>query len=192
MMTDDAIRKAREEAGYRILSSELVYKNPWTAVREDKIIHPGGKEGLYGIVERGPFAVIMPVHADGRVTLVQQFRYPVGKRLWEFPMGMWETRPDAEAEALALGELREETGLRAGELIHAGTLYQGAGYSTQEGHVFLARNLIRGAAEREASEADMVVRDVSFAEFERMIVEGEITCMVTLAAFAQIRARGLI
>lgn len=192
MVMDDIVRKAREEAGYRILSSELVYKNPWTAVREDKIIHPGGKEGLYGIVERGPFAVIMPVHEDGRITLVQQFRYPVGKRLWEFPMGMWETRPDAEAEALALGELREETGLRAGELIHAGTLYQGAGYSTQKGHVFLARNLVRGEAEREASEADMVVRDVTLAEFERMIVDGEMTCMVTLAAFAQIRARGLL
>ncbi|MCX8667286.1 NUDIX hydrolase [Acetobacteraceae bacterium B3987] len=191
-MMDDDVRKACEEAGYQILSSEMVYENPWTAVREDRIIHPGGKKGLYGVVERGTFAVIMPVHGDGRITLVQQFRYPVGKRLWEFPMGMWETRPDADATELALGELREETGLRAGELIHAGTLYQGAGYSTQMGHVFLAKNLVRGEAEREATEADMKVKDISLAEFDRMIVDGELTCMVTLAAYAQIKVRGLL
>lgn len=192
MMTDDEIRKACEKAGYQILSSERVYENPWTAVREDKIIHPGGKKGLYGVVERGTFAVIMPLHADGRVTLVQQFRYPVGRRLWEFPMGTWETRPDADATELALGELREETGLRAGELIHAGTLYQGAGYSNQMGHVFLARNLVRGDAEREETEADMRTRDIPLAEFDRMIADGEMTCMVTLAAYAQIRGRGLL
>ncbi len=192
MIDENAIKKSRSDAGYQVLESRLVYENPWTAVREDQIIHPNGQKGLYGVVERGTFAVIMPVHADGMVTLVQQFRYPVGERLWEFPMGMWETRPDASAEELALGELREETGLRAGELIHAGTVYQGAGYSNQKGHVFLARNLVRGDAEREATEADMITHDVTLAQFEEMIAKGDITCMVTLAAFAQIRARGLL
>ncbi|MDF7673760.1 NUDIX hydrolase [Acetobacteraceae bacterium ESL0709] len=189
---EDELRKAREEAGYKILSSRMAYKNPWTAVREDIIIHPSGKQGLYGVVERGTFAVIMPFHANGNVTLVQQFRYPVGKRLWEFPMGMWETREGVQAEDLALGELREETGLRARELIHAGELYQGAGYSTQKGHVFLARDLVRGEADREATESDMIVRDLPLTEFEDMIRKGELTCMVTIAAFAQIRLRGLI
>lgn len=189
---EKALRKAREEAGYQILSSRMAYKNPWTAVREDIIIHPGGQKGLYGVVERGAFAVIMPLHANGNVTLVQQFRYPVGKRLWEFPMGMWEMKKDVKAEELALGELREETGLRARELIPAGELYQGAGYSTQKGYVFLARDLVRGEAEREATESDMTVRDLPLAAFEEMIRTGALTCMVTIAAFAQIRLRGLI
>lgn len=191
-MTDDQIRKAQKEAGYKLISSTEVYRNPWTAVREDKIIHPSGQEGLYGVVERGMFAVILPQHKDGKISLVQQFRYPVGKRLWEFPMGMWETRDDVSPEDVALGELHEETGLKAGELIHAGTLYQGAGYSTQQGHVFLARDLERGETERESTEVDMCVCDVTLEKFEKMIAQGEMTCMVTLAAFAQIRARGFI
>ncbi|MXV44979.1 NUDIX domain-containing protein [Saccharibacter sp. 17.LH.SD] len=191
-MDEETIRQAQKKAGYQLLSSKEVYKNPWTAVREDRIIHPSGQKGLYGIVERGVFAVILPQHEDGKISLVRQFRYPVGERLWEFPMGMWETRSDVTPEELALGELREETGLRAGELIHAGTMYQGAGYSTQKGHVFLARNLVRGEAEREATEADMTVHDVTLAQFESMLANGDITCMVTIAAFAQIRARGLI
>ncbi|QHI95997.1 NUDIX domain-containing protein [Aristophania vespae] len=190
--TSAEVQKAREKAGFQILSSRLAYKNPWTAVREDIIIHPSGKKGLYGVVERGTFAVIMPVHANGDVSLIQQFRYPIGKRLWEFPMGMWETKDNVKAEELALGELREETGLIANELIPAGTLYQGAGYSTQKGYVFLARDLVRGEAEREETESDITVHDMPLDVFEDMIKKGEITCMVTIAAFAQIRARGLI
>lgn len=187
-----ALRRAQAEAGYKLLSTRHVYKNPWTAVREDIFLRPDGREGLYGIVERGTFSVIMPVHRDGKVTLVRQFRYPVGKRLWEFPMGMWEERENVDPAELALGELREETGLAAGELIAAGTLYQGAGYSTQMGYVYLARDLERGEAAREATEADMTAHDVTLAAFERMVAEGEITCMVTLAAFALIRAKGLV
>lgn len=192
-MTDQySVQEARQKAGYQLVSSRLAYQNPWTTLREDIIIHPNGQKGLYGIVERGTFSVIMPLHDDNRVTLVQQFRYPVGKRLWEFPMGMWETKENIDSRELALGELREETGLQAGTLIHAGTLYQGAGYSTQQGHIFLARDLTYGQTEREGSEADMIVQDFPLSEFERMIAKGEMTCMVTLAAFAQIRARGLI
>ncbi|TPW35111.1 NUDIX domain-containing protein [Oecophyllibacter saccharovorans] len=186
------IRAAQAAAGYRLLGTRQVYRNPWTAVREDVFLRPDGRKGLYGTVERGTFSVIMPQHRDGRITLVRQFRYPVAKRLWEFPMGMWEERSDVDPAELALGELREETGLRAGRLIAAGMLYQGAGYSTQKGYVYLARDLERGDTARESSEADMTAHDVTLEQFERMIAEGEITCMVTLAAFALIRARGLL
>ena len=187
-----SIEEERRKAGFKTLSTRIAYSNPWTAVREDIIERPDGKEGLYGVVERGEFVVILPLHTDGQVTIIQQFRYPVGERLWELPMGMWETRENVDPIELALGELREETGLTAGEMVHAGTMYQGAGYSNQKGHLFLARNLTRGEAEREESEADMTAHDVPLAEFERMIVSGEMKCMVSLAAFALIRAKGLI
>ena len=58
-------------------------------MREDRIRHPDGSDGLYGVVERSDFVVIAPMQ-DGRLTLVEQFRYPVSARMWEFPMGMWE------------------------------------------------------------------------------------------------------
>ncbi|GBR11908.1 NUDIX domain-containing protein [Gluconobacter frateurii] len=187
-----SIEDARTAAGFQTVSTRIAYSNPWTAVREDIIIHPNGKKGLYGIVERGEFVVILPMHADGRVTLIQQFRYPVGERLLELPMGMWETKENVDPVELALGELREETGLRAGEMIHAGTMYQGAGYSNQKGHVFLARNLTRGETELEETEQDITTQDMTLAEFEALIARGELKCMVSLAAFALIRAKGLI
>ncbi|MBF0859053.1 NUDIX hydrolase [Gluconobacter sp. LMG 31484] len=187
-----SLEDARKDAGFQTLSTRLAYSNPWTAMREDIIVHPNGKQGLYGIVERGEFVVILPLHADGKVTLIQQFRYPVGERLWELPMGMWETKENVDPVKLALGELREETGLRAGEMIHIGSMYQGAGYSNQKGHVFLARNLTRGETALEATEEDITCHDMTLDAFETMIRNGELKCMVSLAAFALIRAKGLI
>ncbi|GAJ29758.1 NUDIX domain-containing protein [Acidomonas methanolica] len=180
---------------YEVVSSRMAYSNPWTALREDIIIRPDGKQGLYGVVERGPFVVVMPV-GIGRegptVTLIRQYRYPVNERLWEFPMGMWESRPDAAPEQVAAGELREETGLIAGTLIYGGAMFQGAGYSTQKGHIYLATDLTQGEPAREATEDDMSCLTVPLKTFEAMIARNEIVCMVTLAAFALLRARALV
>ncbi|MCH4091520.1 NUDIX domain-containing protein [Acetobacter sp.] len=184
-----------DDGGYITLSSRIAYENPWTRVREDIIRRPNGKDGLYGIVERGDFVVIMPVGGEGgerTVTLIQQFRYPVQRRMWEFPMGMWETKPDADPELVAAGELREETGLSAARMQHVGVVYQGAGYSTQRGHVYLATDLTPGENALEETEQDITCHTVALAEFERMVRDNEITCMVTLAAFAMIRSHGLV
>lgn len=83
----------RSGHGWRVSDAftRVAYENKWTRVREDIIRRPNGQDGLYGIVERGEFAVIVPLGmtAEGPVlTLIQQFRYPVRRRLWEFPMGM--------------------------------------------------------------------------------------------------------
>ena len=41
----------------------------------------------------GPTSSVVVPWQDGRLTLVEQDRYPVGERMWEFPMGMWEQSP---------------------------------------------------------------------------------------------------
>ncbi|GBQ75738.1 ADP-ribose pyrophosphatase [Acetobacter malorum DSM 14337] len=185
-----------DAGGYVTLSSRIAYENPWTRVREDIIRRPNGKDGLYGVVERGQFVVILPLGEteDGRrtVTLVNQYRYPIGKRLWELPMGMWEEQPDAAPEALAAGELQEETGLIAKTLHHAGVMYQGAGFTTQKGHVYLATGLTQGPSAREETEQDMTCHTLLLEEVEEMIRKNEITCMVTLSAFGLLRAQALI
>ncbi|HYZ22286.1 MAG TPA: NUDIX hydrolase [Rhodopila sp.] len=176
---------------FQTLSSRIAYENRWTRVREDKIRHPDGSDGLYGVVERSDFVVVVPWQ-DGRLTLVEQYRYPVQTRMWEFPMGMWEQTPGIDPAALAAAELREETGLRAGTMLHAGTIFQGPGYCTQQGHVFLATDLTQGAPDREATEQDMICRDVPLAVFETMIRDGTIREAMTISAFGLLRLKGLV
>ena len=126
------------------------------------------------------------------LAMVQQYRYPVRQRLWELPMGMWEGDPDAAPGRVAAGELREETGLVAGAMRPAGTLFQGAGYSDQRGHVFLATGLVQHRPLPEATEQDMICRLIPVAEVEEMIRDGRIACMVSIAAFGLLRLKGLL
>nr|WP_294529563.1 NUDIX hydrolase [uncultured Rhodopila sp.] len=176
---------------YVTLSSRVAYENPWTRLREDRIRRPDGSEGVYGVVERPDFVVIVPWQA-GRVTLVEQYRYPVHARMWEFPMGMWEQAPGTDPAVLAAAELREETGLAAGHMLHAGTIFQGPGYCSQRGHIFLATELTRGETAREVSEQDMIAREFPLAELEAMIRTGIIVDAMSVSAFGLLRVKGLL
>jgi len=176
---------------YVTLSSRIAYENRWTRLREDRIRHADGSDGLYGVVERSDFAVIAPWQ-DGRLTLVEQYRYPVSGRVWEFPMGMWEQAPGIDPVVLAAGELREETGLIAKRMIHAGEIFQGPGYCNQRGHIFLATGLTQGEPDREATEQDMVCRSFALAEFEAMIRDGTLRDAMTIAGFGLLRVKGLL
>lgn len=194
-MTAKKIIGQPDAGGITPVSSRIAYENRWLKIREDIIKYPNNLDGMFGVVERNEFAVILPLGQDGNtqtVTLIRQYRYPVGEFMWELPMGMWELKPDAIPEMVAAGELEEETGLRAKTLIHAGSFYQGAGYSTQKGHVFLATNLTQHSTNREATEQNMTCHTVPLAQFEKMIETGEVTCMVSIAAFCLLRSKKLV
>jgi hypothetical protein len=176
---------------YVTLSSRIAYENRWTRIREDRIRHPNGSDGLYGVVERADFAVIVPWH-NGRLTLVEQYRYPVSRRVWEFPMGMWEHAPGTDPAVLAAAELREETGLIAGHMLHTGEIFQGPGYCNQRGHIFLATGLTQGEPDREATEQDMICRRFTLGEFEAMVCDGTLCEAMTISAFGMLRVKGLL
>ncbi len=108
------------------LSSRIVYRNPWMTVREDEIRHADGSPGIFGVVEKPDFALVLPRWRDG-FWLVEQFRYPVGRRAWEFPQGSWGAGSSGGQAELARQELAEETGLRAAGLTHLGHLFEAYG-----------------------------------------------------------------
>lgn len=108
------------------VNSRVVYQNPWMVVREDEIRRPDGSPGIFGVVEKPDFALVMPRWRDG-FWLVEQFRYPVGRRAWEFPQGSWGHGGGGDQAALARQELAEEAGLRAESLTHLGHLFEAYG-----------------------------------------------------------------
>lgn len=159
-------------------STRLVYENPWIRVREDEVRRADGSPGLYGVVDRPDFALVIPRDEHG-LWLVEQYRYPVGRRAWEFPQGAGADR----SEALARAELLEETGLRAGSLRHLGHLHPAYGVLSQGFDVWLAEDLEEGEPQREASEQDMVSRRVPEAEFVEMVRRGDVVDACTIAAY---------
>jgi len=168
------------------VSSREVYRNAWMSVREDVVRRGDGSVGLYGVVDKTDFAVIIPRDERG-LWLVEQYRYPVRRRAWEFPQGSWTAPATGSAAALAAAELREETGLRADQLRHLGHLHGGYGFSSQGFDVFVATGLTAGPPEREPTESDMVTRQVTAAEFTRMVAAGAVIDSATLAAYGLLR-----
>ena len=165
----------------RALSTRIAYENPWMRVREDVVRWPGGHEALYGVVEKPDFAVVLPRDGDGW-WMVEQFRYTIGRRAWEFPQGSWPAGEHGDTLALAAAELREETGLVAASLDQIGRMQEAYGFADQACDVFLATGLTHGEPDREPTEHGMVHRWVSDEELGRMIRAGDVVDSVTLAA----------
>ncbi|MCX5045251.1 NUDIX hydrolase [Aldersonia sp. NBC_00410] len=165
------------------LGSRQVYANAWMTVREDDVRRDDGSLGIYGVVDKPHFALVIPLDGD-RVHLVEQFRYPVGERRWEFPQGTAPNRAELAAAELAGRELREETGLRAGRMDKIGELDVAPGMSSQRGSVFLATELVEGPHEREDEEQDMRNAWFSRAEFEAMVARGQVSDAQSIAAWA--------
>ena len=166
-----------------------MYANPWMAVREDTVRRPDGSTGIYGVVDAPDIALVIPADGD-RLHLVEQYRYPVAGRRWEFPSGTADQALDVDAAALAARELREETGLAAGTLTPLGALDVAPSMFSQRCAVFLATDLTAGPPQRELPEQDMRSAWFTRADVERMIVDGTITDAKSTAAYTLLLLRG--
>lgn len=163
------------------VSSREVYRNHWMRVREDEILRSNGAPGIYGLVEKDDAAIIIPID-NGRVWLVEQFRYSIGERALELPQGGWEMEIESPEE-LARGELREEIGMNAAEMTCLGMTWIAYGFTRQKQHVYLATGLTAAPGERDAEEHDLITRSFTIEEFEQMMLDGTIRDGCTLSAW---------
>lgn len=173
------------------LASIEIYRNRWLALKEDKIQRADGSEGIYSVVEKSDFVVILPVE-NGCIYVVEQYRYAIGERTIELPQGSWELTPEATPEALAAGELREETGLVAGQMRYVGYQKLAQGYSNQGYHIYLASDLHYQGQNLDAEEVGLTARKIPTDEFMALILEGKITDATSVAAFLLAKAKNLI
>ncbi len=173
------------------VESRVVYRNRWMQLREDKIRRQSGAEGIYGVVEKPDFVVIIPIQGE-HIHLVQQYRYPVGSRQWELPQGAWEGKPDADPLLLARGELEEETGLQAGAMVYVGYQYLAYGMCDQGYHIFLATDLQPGVRKLDEEEEGLITQAFSLKAFEGMLISGEIQDATTSNAYGLARLKGFL
>jgi ADP-ribose pyrophosphatase len=164
------------------VATREIYRNPWMVLREDDIRRPDGSPGIYAVVDKPTYALVMPYDGN-RFRLVEQFRYPVGARRWEFPQGTAPDVVDIEPTELAERELREETGLRATSFEALGQVDIAPGMSSQRGWVFLATGIAEGESDREHEEQDMRSAWFSREDVEQMIRFGVIVDSQSIAAY---------
>jgi len=173
------------------ISTRVAYENKWMTVREDTVRRVSGAEGIYGVVEKPDFVAIIPIH-KGYIHLVEQYRYPVEGRYWEIPQGSWEENPQADNSVVAAGELKEETGLVAGQMKYVGHIFQAYGYSDQGFHLYLATELEETEQDLDQEEEGLVTERFSIEEFEKMITFSVLKDATTISAYGLAKLKGLV
>lgn len=171
------------------LESRQVYANPWMTVREDTIRRADGSTGIHAVVDGPDIALVIPTDGD-RLHLVEQYRYPMAGRRWEFPSGNVEATVDADPAAAASRELREETGLVAGVLTRLGTLDVAPSTLSYRCWVFVATDLTQGPVQPDLEEEDLQSAWFTRAEVDSMIRDGTLTDAKSIAACTLLLAHG--
>lgn len=126
-------------------------------------------------IVRHPGAVaVVPLHEDGSVTLVRQFRASVGERILEITAGTCDVLGE-DLATTARRELVEEVGLAAGRLEQLGSFLNSPGYCDQRTVVFLATDLTEVDRQPEGpEETDAEVVRIALDHAISMVVAGDI------------------
>lgn len=167
-------------ADFTHLGESTVYEGFRITVAVARWQGPDGAEHERDVVHHPGAVAVVPLHADGTVTLVSQFRTPLESELVELPAGIRDVAGEPEADT-ANRELAEEVGLHAGHLEHLVTFHNSPGFCDEEVWVFLGTDLSEVPHAREGPEEEaMVVRRLPLAEAVAMIGTGEITDAKTI------------
>ncbi len=162
------------------LASKLLFKNPYWEYKLDRYTLPDGSAGEYHYVHSPGAALIIPLHDDGTMTIVKQFRYLWKKESIEFACG---GVVDGNPLETARKELAEEACLKAKDLKLIAEFNPFNGATDEVCRVYLATGLTGTMREKDASEEFEILK-MSTVEFERLIERGEIWDGMTLAAWA--------
>ena len=164
---------------WKKLSTKIVHKNNWYSVRQDKVITPGGKKGVYSVVTSPPGVYIVAINDRKEIYLIKLFRYTTNMMSVEVPGGGSENQKPLLA---AKRELREEVGLVARQWKLLGKFQAFCGISDEMGYVYLAQDLkdVNGSKQRE--EGIQEVTTVPVKKVFKMIENGEITDDQTIVA----------
>jgi ADP-ribose pyrophosphatase len=167
---------------------DLLFETPWVRVIDKEIIAPGGgAPERYLCVEISDYIAICPQLPDGRFVMVQQFRPPLERAVWEFPSGQIE--PGETTEAAADRELFEETGHRVRRLVALGRYHPDPGRLSNRGHLFFG-----GVAPAPGwqPEPGIAVARVTGTEIDAMIADGRFTHLQHVALWLMVKTAGLL
>lgn len=169
---------------WKTLTSTLVTQNPWWSYKLDKFEIPGGVKGEYHYVETAGSSMIVPVTTDGKLILVNQYRYLRNRESVEFPCG--GVKAGKSYEEMARIELEEETGFRSDHVQFVGEFNPFNGVTNEICKVYIAGNLIPVKSRPDATEEFEIV-ECSPAELDEMIRTNKIWDGMTMAGWMLVR-----
>lgn len=163
----------------RTISSKEIFKGVLLHVLKDEVELENGVHSTREFVLHPGAVAVVPITDDGKVVLVEQYRYPIKQKLLEIPAGKFD-KPGEDALECAKRELEEETGYTASEYVYLGYIHTTPGFSNEVIHIYLARKLEKGRMSPDEDEI-LKVHVEDFQEVLKKCISGEITDAKTLA-----------
>jgi 8-oxo-dGTP pyrophosphatase MutT (NUDIX family) len=150
-----------------------IYDNPWINIKEFQVIHPGGRDGIYGVVHFKNFATgVIPLDEFNNTWIVGQYRYTLKKYSWEIPEGGGKL--DIAPIESAKRELLEETGIKAEQWTEIIKMDLSNSVTDEIGFGYVARDL--SFFEPNPDEDELLeIRKLPFEELFKMAIDGVIT-----------------
>lgn len=161
------------------ISSERIYEGAILNLRKDTVTAPKGT-AYREIVEHNGAVAIVPVTDDGKLIMVKQFRYPMGKAVLEIPAGKID-KGETDPEKTARRELKEETGYTAENLHYLGKINPSVAYTEEVIHLYGATGLTPGETDFDEDEA-LDILEFDFEEAYHMAASGQLVDAKTIAA----------
>lgn len=190
-MTEVSTETDRNGSPFRIVAERVVWANHrLMSMAKVEVEGPDGEQLERDVLHHPGAVAMLPLHDDGSVTLVRQYRVAVDAAIWELPAGLRDVPGEPPAET-ARRELVEEAGLAADEVRLLTVFHNSPGLSDETVHIFVATGLTPVPDNRQGvEEQHMLVERFPMAEALAMVDDGRITDAKTVIGLLTLARSG--
>jgi len=165
----------------KTLHSEEIFSGKVVRLCLEEVELPNGKQSKREIIKHPGAVAIIPVTADNKIVMVEQYRHALGKIIVEIPAGKLEKGEDPRE--CARRELEEETGYACESLELITSFYTSPGFADEILHVYLAKGLTKMENSAALDEDEFVnLEELTLDEALKYITEQKIYDAKTIYA----------
>jgi ADP-ribose pyrophosphatase len=172
---------------WKTLSEKIIHENNWYKIAHKRFEMPNSVQGDYFVMQSRGASYIIPVK-DGKIIMIEQYRYPINRRTIELPGG--GVKDGSNYRQTAEEELLEETGY-TGRLEKIGEFSAITGVSDEICEAYIATDL-RFVGGRPEETENFKLHEYPIEKVFQMIDNGQIIDGQTLAALALARNKLII
>jgi ADP-ribose pyrophosphatase len=169
-----------EQLGTR-LSQTTAFEGRIFRVTQDRVTLPNGRTVTLEIVRHPGSVVLLPLVDNTHIVLIRQYRYALGRWIWELPAGSLE--PGEDPVAAAARECEEEIGLVPTAVEFAGSWYPTPGFCTEAMNYYRLTGLRPpnpdGPTAEKDEDEDIRVQEFSLDAARELVRRGDVVDLKT-------------